>query len=371
MIEGSLKLNTTINETNTPALWQLMRKAYWTGFQSAAATKKAYLRERPFVVMGETPWYAPDADDATGSYTSASTAGGWATALAFAEMWPLLQNTILRVGFLYGEDRVISGSNFQSDVNGGYLCGAAAIALAHNNATFKTDIAAAREEYKKLMGLPASEDPTDGTEDPVGARFLNPPVFTGTPRYWADLARYEHAKTYRGSIRGQQAIQDTDTDTDYMTKIFGSTMFIFDATEETTPCIAALINHIYEHSVNVANELKDTYFRPRPFVELEESTPVPEDEYMFASSSYASGHACFSWAIALALAEAVPEHKQTILKRAFDFGYNRQIVGYHWASDIEAGRLLACALIAHLHTDDTFCQLLQQVRTEYLSHMGK
>lgn len=365
MIEGSLKLETALSETTTPALWRLMKRAYWTGFQSAAKIKQKYMRQRPFAMMDEEPWYAADRNDATGSYASASTAGGWATALAFAEMWPPLQNAILRVGFLYGEDRVISGSNFQSDVNGGYLCGAVAMALAHNSPLLKADIDAARKEYKRLMGLSDSFDPTSGMEEPAGVYFLNPPVTTGSDRYEADLARYEHAKTLRNGNRGTQAKQDADSHTDYMTKFFGYTLYLYNASEETTPNIYALIDLIREHNLVVANDLKEIYFRLRPFAELGESTPVPDDEYMSASSSYASGHASFAWASALALAEAVPEHSEVILKRAFEYGASRQIIGYHWASDIEAGRLLACALIAYLHNDRQFCELIQKARSDY------
>ncbi|MBQ5566731.1 MAG: phosphatase PAP2 family protein, partial [Oscillospiraceae bacterium] len=86
-------------------------------YQSTADIKAKYLRERPFVEMGEPAWYAPDQNDATGSYASATTAAGWAACLVFAEMWPPMQDAILRLGFLFGEDRVISGSNYQSDVN--------------------------------------------------------------------------------------------------------------------------------------------------------------------------------------------------------------------------------------------------------------
>lgn len=367
MMAGALGLD-VISDEATPALSRLLTRAYWTGYQSTADIKAKYLRERPFVEMGEPAWYAPDQNDATGSYASATTAAGWAACLVFAEMWPPMQDAILRLGFLFGEDRVISGSNYQSDVNAGYLCGSAAIALAHNNIALEEDLAAAREEYKHLKGLSDDADDFNDVEDPIGINILNPPVVNSVSdyRFYGDVARYEHAKSLRGTIQGMQAVQDINAYSDNMTKIFGEVLLI-EASEETTPAIFALIQKIRPRSVSVINQVKKLYFRNRPFVELDDPTPVPEveEDYRY-ESSYPSGHSCFAWSVALVLAEAVPERSRQILRRAYEFGYNRQIAGFHWATDIDAARLLACSLIAHMHTDVDFHDLIQAARADYL-----
>lgn len=56
--------------------------------------------------MNEDTWGKYDSDflRTNGSYPSGHTAFGWATALAFAEMWPELQDTILRRGVQFGEN---------------------------------------------------------------------------------------------------------------------------------------------------------------------------------------------------------------------------------------------------------------------------
>ena len=365
MMAGALGLD-VINDEATPALSRLLTRAYWTGFQSAKDTKDKYKRQRPFVELGETPWYAPDAQDATGSFVSATTAGGWAVALAFAEMWPPKQDVILRLGFLFGEDRVISGSNYQSDVNCGYLCGSTAIALAHNNPKLEEDISAAREEYRRLKDLYDDPDDFFDTNDPQGLAILNPPVTTDNYRYQGDLARYYYAKSLRPTIQGTQAVQDINAYSDNMTKIFGEVLLI-NASEETTPAIYQLVQMIRPRSISMVSEVKHAYFRNRPFVELNDPTPVPrtEDDYRY-ESSFPSGHSCFAWCVALALSEAVPERSRQILHRAYEFGYNRQITGFHWATDIEAARLLACGLIARLHADVDFRRLIQESRADYL-----
>ena len=367
MMAGALELD-AINSEATPALDRLLTRAYWTGFQSTKDIKAKYLRERPFAEFGETAWYAPDAQDASGSYASATTAAGWAVSLIFAEMWTPRQDAILRLGFLFGEDRVISGSNYQSDVNAGYLCGSAAVAMAHNNPKLEEDIAAAREEYKKLKGL--TIDPADfvDCDDPTGLAIINPPVFN-TPsdyRYEGDLARYYYAKSLRGTIQGKQATQDVNGYSDNMTKIFGEVLRI-EASEETTPEIYKLFEMVRKRSVYEVGYVKMAYFRNRPFVELNEPTSVPKEEENYRyESSFPSGHSCLSWADALVLAEAVPERSRQILHRAYEFGYNRQITGYHWATDIEAARILACCLIARMHVEEDFRNQIQKARADYL-----
>ena len=365
MMAGALGLDVISSEA-TPALDRLLVRAYWTGFQSTKYIKSKYLRERPFEELGETAWYSPDADDATGSYASATTAAGWAASLIFAEMWTPKQDAILRLGFLFGEDRVISGSNYQSDVNAGYLCGSIAVAMAHNNPKLEEDIAAAREEYKKLKGL--TIDPADfvDCDDPTGLNIINPPVMTGDYRYEGDVARYYYAKSLRSTIQGTQATQDVNGYSDNMTKIFGEVLRI-EASEETTPEIYKLIESVRPRSVHLIGDVKRAYFRYRPFVELGEPTSVPEEEDNYRyESSFPSGHSSLAWADALVLAEAIPERARNLLHRAYEFGYNRQITGYHWATDIEAARLLACGLVARLHAEEDFRKQIQLAREDYL-----
>lgn len=123
----------TISDTETPALARLLVKSFNTGKQSTHSAKTNGWRTRPFVQMNDAIWAQYDDDNLrnNSSYPSGHSALGWYTALTFAEMWPELQDTILRRGFQFGENRVIVGAHYQSDVNAGYLCAAAAFARSH------------------------------------------------------------------------------------------------------------------------------------------------------------------------------------------------------------------------------------------------
>ena len=136
-----------ISNDKTPALSKLLEKCYNTGGLSTLKAKDYYMRSRPFMMMNEQAWGECGNEEEIrheGSFPSYHTAFGWAVSLAFAEMWPALQDTILCRGFEFGENQIIAGANWQSDVNAGYLCGAAIIARAHCNPEFEADIAAAR-----------------------------------------------------------------------------------------------------------------------------------------------------------------------------------------------------------------------------------
>lgn len=357
---------TNISKEATPAMERLLHRAYRTGEQATTMAKRKYNRQRPFVLMGEgSAWYAPDAQDNTGSYTSATTAAGWAVGLVFAEMWPPLQNDILRKAFQFGEDRVISGSNFQSDVEGGYLCGAAAIAQAHNNTKLEEDIAAARQEYKMLKRLADSYNPTVGFGVPEGMKILNAPVKAVDPRHEADLKRYEYAKTFRETARGSQAIMDDDDNMVNMANIFGDIIGIT-INRNSTPAIYNLMEMIRNNNKDVCNQVWFLYFRQRPYVMLHESTPLPAKENIHKdTSSYPSGHASFAWALGLMFTEVAPAYQNKILARAYSFGYSRVIVGFNWPTDVEAGRLLAATIISHLQINSEYRTLIKQAQAEY------
>jgi acid phosphatase (class A) len=64
------------------------------------------------------------------------------------------------------------------------------------------------------------------------------------------------------------------------------------------------------------------------------------------------------------MAELVPSRADAILERGRDFGDSRVLCGYHYPSDIEAGRAIASGVIARLHGDAGFRRDLDAARGE-------
>ncbi len=262
----------SIGFTNTPALSRLLIKSFVTGVVSVLEAKWAHGRTRPFVMMNEafqTQYETPEDLKWYESYPSGHTASGWATALAFAEMWPALQDTILRRGFEFGENRYIMGAHWQSDVTAGYLCAAAGIARAHCNPEFEKDLRAARAEYARLKGLAEDYDPAAEADVPHGERFLNNPVDTASYRYVTDLTLYWQAKPLRDTPRGDQAAEEAEYSVGMMQKVFGEAMELT-LSDEETPAISALIATVLDK----ASETADRWHAP-PGAVTGSTVPLP------------------------------------------------------------------------------------------------
>ena len=71
------------------------------------------------------------------------------------------------------------------------------------------------------------------------------------------------------------------------------------------------------------------------------------------------------WAIALVLAEINPDNQDAILKRGFEYGESRVIVGFHFQSDVDAARIITSALIIRLHANDDFMEQLAKAKAEF------
>ena len=357
-----------ISQDKTPALDRLLTKICNTGDNSTKAAKDKYMRLRPFMQMNDPLWAQYDTDylRTNGSYPSGHTAFGWATALVFAEMWPELQDTILRRGFQFGENRLIVGAHYQSDVTAGYLCAAASVARAHTNPELEKDILAARAEYARLKGLPEDYDPVTGVDVPHGERILNDPVDTTSYRYISDLTQYWKAKPVRYTERGKRAATEAEYSVEMMCQVFGEAANM-KLSAQKTPAIYALLDTVLIKASETADRLKPIRFRKRPFVQLGEPSFVPGDEEKErGKSSFPSGHTNLGWTTALIMAEVAPEYQDEILRRGYEYGYNRLIVGYHWFTDIIATRQVSAALVARLHADAGIRQMIAVARAEYV-----
>ena len=65
------------------------------------------------------------------------------------------------------------------------------------------------------------------------------------------------------------------------------------------------------------------------------------------------------------LSEINPERADTLFGRAYMYGDSRVIVGAHWQSDVDAGRLAASAAVIRLHTSPEFMEQLAKAKAEF------
>ena len=355
----------TISEENTPAIWKLLVKASYTGHFSTTKAKRKYMRTRPFAQFNEHTWSEFDDEEElrhNGSYPSGHTSLSWSMALVFAEMVPELQDTILRRAYQYAESRVIVGAHYQSDIEAGRLAASAGVASIHTSPFFMADIKAARAEYNKIKNIKTTPITT---ALPCGQKILDSPVDTSSRRFYGDVAQYWQSKAERSTERGRQAIADADSSIEALMAGF-TVPAGFTISTKATPALATLMSAARKVLMENANQLKSEALRKRPFVQFGESTLIPEAEAGASNtSSYLSSVAEVGWGLALLLAEIAPEHQNEILTRGFEYGRSRIIAGYNYATDVQASRIMAACVVAHLHADADFQKLIEKVKKEY------
>lgn len=145
-------LGAPITERGTPYLYQLMKRVLTDAALATYGAKNHYNRVRPFVHYNEGTC-KPDDEKflrKDGSYPSGHTSIGWAWALVLTEIAPERRDALLARGRAFGESRLVCNAHWQSDVLEGRAVAAGAVALLHSNATFKSDMNAARREIEAM-----------------------------------------------------------------------------------------------------------------------------------------------------------------------------------------------------------------------------
>lgn len=365
-------IGVSMSSARTPKLIRLIYHVGETGSKSTQYAKMTFMRKRPFMQMGEHTWgrYDDEAELSTptnSSYPSAHSAFGWAVGLVLAEMLPQLQDTILSRAYQYGQSRVIVGAHWQSDVEAARLTASAAVASMHNTTEFHTDLQAAREEYYSLRGTTPPDEGTIGL--PRGLRFLEAAVDSMSPYYLSDVQQYWQGITERASDRALQVPGDVDTSLEAVLVNFGEVLET-QIDEVTTPALHDVVRVARQALVEAAGQLQaDAKFRRQPFAQVG-NQPMAGVAADAAATSYPSVSATVAWGVALVLAELVPDLQEQLLQRGFEMGRSAVIAGTGYASDVQAGRTLACAVVARLHARSDFVAMMNNARFErYEEHI--
>jgi len=89
-----------------------------------------------------------------------------------------------------------------------------------------------------------------------------------------------------------------------------------------------------------------------------------------AHSSYPSGHATFAIGCAILLAEMVPEKRAALFARNLDYDHSRMVVGAHFPTDLEAGRIAGTVAASLLLQDPGVRRELGHARTSLRATLG-
>ena len=138
-----------ISQTSTPNVWKLLEDSLSTTDQMRVAPKAFYHRRRPFAYFNEEP-LCPKEDGVwrdEGSYPSGHTLRSMVAALILAEINPAKANDIFIRAMQYGENRVIAGAHWQSDVDMTRNAAAFAYSQLQTLPAFRAQMALAKVEF--------------------------------------------------------------------------------------------------------------------------------------------------------------------------------------------------------------------------------
>lgn len=357
-----------IDESNTPSIYNIISQTADAGIRSVNAIGENQSRKRPYELMNELPWgdyeTMPNISDSMSSHPSAHAAMVWSTALALAQMAPQMQDTILTRAMQCATSGVIAGVCWQSDVDAAITCASTAIARSRATDSYQAIIASARAEYMQFKGL--TESDMNVPHFPVITKIIDAPPTTDNFLFVGDLFSYWQAIALRSTEQGEQARNDYSINDDYLISIFAECSPIVTISETQTPHIITLIKTLNFILKSRATTFKKVMHRKRPIAQFAESVPYgSEDWQLYYETSYPSRHALIGWGIALALAEVMPDCQNEILKRGYEYGEGRIILGTNYASDVNAARVMAACDLGKMHNENLFKTLFENAKTEY------
>lgn len=203
-------------------------------------------------------------------------------------------------------------------------------------------------------------------EQPDGRIYLPSPADTSHLFFADDFMRWIWGKSIRDSERGERASRESNYGVAAMTEIFGEALSL-EITPEKTPALYKYLSRVSETVRKSSRLTKRKYMRVRPFARMNEQTwGKYDDDGLRTNGSYPSGHTSNGWGCCLGLAEMLPELQDTIIRRGYEYGESRVIVGAHWQSDVDAAMLCCAASYAHLHNNPEFYEDRDAARAEVL-----
>jgi acid phosphatase (class A) len=193
-------------------------------------------------------------------------------------------------------------------------------------------------------------------------KLLPPAPAADSEQQKRDLADVLAVQKARTPAQSERALADATGGTFGFADVLGSN---FNA--QRVPAVAALFDKIRGDAAVAFQAGKDVWNRPRPFVVSTDVAPVGDRPN---GSSYPSGASTAGYLTAIVLANMVPEKSAALFARGREFGDDRVILGVHFPSDVEAGRLAATALAAVLMQDPAFTKEFAAAKSELRQALG-
>jgi acid phosphatase (class A) len=140
---------------NLPKTAALFKAAASDAAAIAKQGKDHFRRMRPYLVSDKVhPSIALDPKDIDNSYPSGHATFGYMSAILLAQMVPEKRAALFARGREYGENRIVDGVHYPSDIEAGRIDGTIVAQALMNNAEFRQAFAEARAEVRQALDLP-------------------------------------------------------------------------------------------------------------------------------------------------------------------------------------------------------------------------
>lgn len=199
---------------------------------------------------------------------------------------------------------------------------------------------------------------------PDATVFIGPPPAPGSSAEARDIEMSNAARTQKDGPRWRQAAVDADLMAPNVSAVL-SCAAGREISAEATPKTHQLLRMSAANLGYSTAAVKKKYQRPRPFMVNGDTQCTPGwDAVLRKDGSYPSGHSAIGYGWGLILAEVLPDQTAKIMARGIAFGDSRRFCNVHWASDVEAGRLAAAAVVAKLHSNAKFQKDMKAAKAE-------
>lgn len=150
-------LGEKFNAANLPKLAALSERLIKTEDVVVKPAKKGFNRPRPYVLNKLVePLRAGTSSTPSGAWPSGHTTLGTLMGIVLANMLPEKKAELMHRAWEYGDNRVIAGVHYRSDVEMGRIAGSVIAASLTTRPEYKSEFAAAQKELRAVLGLPAA-----------------------------------------------------------------------------------------------------------------------------------------------------------------------------------------------------------------------
>jgi acid phosphatase (class A) len=204
--------------------------------------------------------------------------------------------------------------------------------------------------------------------------WLPPPPAEDSMANAADVAAYLHSRALIGTAREQEARADDVMKPAEAVALRFSYVMGVTLDRRSTPRLLKMMDLVRNDAEWLMLPVKKAVAsggRRRPFIDFPNLPKCPlSSDTLGATGAYPSGHAITGWLWGSILAEIAPAFADALLARGVAFGDSRVVCGFHYPSDVSAGRLAASALLARLHADPKFLADLAAAKKEVAALLG-